>query len=176
MKEQKHTHPASRPSTLLTMLTLGPSSFPPTAAAFPPPSPPSPPSKALSSNSYPEAAAAAAAPRMPCFGLTMQCFDSVDIALTTVALEGRLSWKRSPPSSTMSAPWLVASWKTSSKAANESCLRISSFSQAPRWLSEEMRMRKTVSSGSLGAAAASLLILVWLVFVSRGRQTRGREA
>ena len=169
MKEQKHTHPASRPSTLLTMLTLGPSSFPPTA--FPPPSPPS---KAPSSNSYPEAAAAAAAPRMPCFGLTMQCFDSVDIALTTVALEGRLSWKRSPPSSTMSAPWLVASWKTSSKAANESCLRISSFSQAPRWLSEEMRMRKTVSS--LGAAAASLLILVWLVFVSRGRQTRGREA
>ena len=169
MKEQKHTHPASRPSTLLTMLTLGPSSFPPTA--FPPPSPPS---KAPSSNSYPEAAAAAAAPRMPCFGLTMQCFDSVDIALTTVALEGRLSWKRSPPSSTMSAPWLVASWKTSSKAANESCVRISSFSQAPRWLSEEMRMRKTVSS--LGAAAASLLILVWLVFVSRGRQTRGREA
>jgi hypothetical protein len=61
----------------------------------------------------------------------MQCLLIVSMALTSVLLDGLFSWKRSPPRSTASAPHLVASCSTSSKASKESSRRTSSFSQTP---------------------------------------------
>lgn len=48
-----------------------------------------------------------------------------------VVREGLLSWKRSPPSSSMSTSCCCASCRISSKARKESCLRSSSFSHTP---------------------------------------------
>lgn len=57
--------------------------------------------------------------------------ERISMALTTVWREGLLSWKRSPPRRTRSARCCSAISKTSSKAANESWRRTSSFSHTP---------------------------------------------
>lgn len=56
-----------------------------------------------------------------------QCFLNMLMALRMVALEGLLSWKRSPDSSTRSEPCILARDSTSSKAAKESLPRTGSY-------------------------------------------------
>lgn len=65
-------------------------------------------------------------------GLSLrQYFERSWMAFTRVARLGLFSWKRSPPRSTISTRFSMASCRTSSNARNESSRRVSSFSQTP---------------------------------------------
>ena len=93
-------------------------------------------------------------------------------SLTTVCREGLLSWKRSPPSRTKSAPCLAASCSTSSNAMNESSLRTSSFSHTPC----SQRVGKAQASGWGGGRHGVLHFYTVAAVAGRRRRPAGRRA